>query len=51
MRTVSRLRLLCFASSTELPQSYGFYIAELSTHLLVALSKPMQPHQSSTTSG
>jgi hypothetical protein len=44
MRTVSRLRLLCFASSTGLPQSYGFYIAELSTLLLFAQSILCQAH-------
>jgi hypothetical protein len=40
MRTVSRLRLLCFAVSAGKPQPYGCRIAELSTLLLVALSKP-----------
>jgi hypothetical protein len=32
-----------FASTTEIPQSYGFYVAELSILLLVALSKPNAP--------
>jgi hypothetical protein len=44
MRTVSRLRLLCFASSTELPQSYGFYIAGLSISILLTQSILCQAH-------
>jgi hypothetical protein len=38
MRTVSRLRLLCFASTARKPQPYGFCFAELSTSVLLALS-------------
>ena len=34
-----------FASTTGLPLSYGFHIAELSTNLLVALSNLGQAHQ------
>jgi len=45
MRTVRRLRLRFFASSTEFPQSYGFHITVLSTNLLVALSKPSHPQR------
>jgi len=44
MRTVSRLRLLCFASLAEFPQPYGFHIPVLSTNLLVALSNLGQAH-------
>lgn len=49
MRTVSRLRLLCFASTTGKPQSYGFCFAELSTLLLFAQSILCQAHQKHTT--
>ena len=34
-----------FASTAESPQPYGFCFPELSTLLLVALSKPWQAHQ------
>jgi hypothetical protein len=37
-----------FVSSTGLPLSYGFYIAELSTLLLVALSNLGQAHHKKT---
>jgi hypothetical protein len=48
MRTVSRLRLLCFASSARFPQPYGFHITVLSTNLLVALSNLGQAHHKHT---
>ena len=48
MRTFHRLRLLCFASTTGNPQSYGFCFTELSTSLLFALSKPWQAHHKRT---
>jgi hypothetical protein len=37
-----------FASTAEFPQPYGFCFAELSTCLLVALSKPWQAHHNET---
>ena len=40
MRNVSRLRLLFF--------SFNIYSDELSTSVLVALSKPSHPHQKET---
>ena len=48
MRTVSRLRLLCCASTARNSQPYGFCFAELSTCLLFALSNPNQAHQKHT---
>ncbi len=48
MRTVSRLRLLCFASATGSPQSYGFYIAGLSISILLTQSILCQAHQKHT---
>ena len=44
-RNVHRLLLLWFASTTELPQSYGFCFPELSTLLLFAQSILCQAHQ------
>ena len=59
MRTVRRLRLRFLLlrpsrasfytmgiATTLCPQSYGFHIPELSTHLLVALSKLCRPIKS-----
>ena len=43
---VSSFADTCFASSTGLPQSYGFRITVLSTLLLFALSKPVTPIKS-----
>jgi len=44
MRTVSRLRLLFLLLRPGYPNPNGFHIPELSTCLLVALSKPWQAH-------
>jgi hypothetical protein len=44
MRNFRHLHLLCFASSAEIPQPYGFHITVLSTNLLFAPSKPWQAH-------
>jgi hypothetical protein len=45
MRTVRRLRLRFLLLRPGYPNPNGFCFAELSTSILLALSKPMQAHQ------